>query len=150
MAAKGMSAGTAKTAQPVEGEARQPGPKGSPKTSLETELRAALARANEPTAEELALEVARLRDELDSAQHENIAAWSIAEARIAFGLDKHERVEALAKIAWEAYCRDVYGEYRPDTPQSWADRASPWRRIAMAILNALRTNAHLKDIGHDA
>ncbi len=31
-AAQGMSAGTAKTAQPVEGKARQPGPRDAPKT----------------------------------------------------------------------------------------------------------------------
>ena len=34
--AQGMSAGTAKTAQPVEGEARQPGPKDAPDHAPET------------------------------------------------------------------------------------------------------------------
>ena len=55
-------------------------------------------------------------------------------ARIALGQVSAPLVEEAARDAWEAYCRAAYGNFTPDTPEKWADRAPTWRWVAMGAL----------------
>lgn len=99
-----------------------------------------IARANDPTAEELALARKIAGQHMGQEWDEIVLGWwdHLHEIQIALAAI-HETTELCARLV-----------ENPDRKgREWA-KDSLWGNISTDLSTALRTNAHLKDIGHDA